>query len=84
MVTGVHDTCASDECCAEGRDQDDEGSPNFALSIKDVELGCEVEREVEEASKGDYAELVRAVHGGRRCVPLLCPEGKLLKPSCRM
>jgi hypothetical protein len=84
MVTSVHDTCAGDESCAEGRDHYDECAPDFSLCVEDVQFGGEVQREVEQASERDCGLLVMAMQPLREDVPLLCPEGKLLNPSCRM
>jgi hypothetical protein len=53
MVTSVHDACTGDERSAEGGNQYDEGAPDFALGIKDVQFRCEIQGEIEEAGKGD-------------------------------
>lgn len=84
MVAGVHDARAGDECSTESWYHDDEGSPNFTLGIKDMELCCKIEGEVEKTGKGDCQALEKMADSGWGSIPLLCPEGKLLKPSCRM
>lgn len=53
MVASIHDTSTGDERSAEGRDHDDEGSPDFTLCVQDVQFGREVEREVEQAGERD-------------------------------
>ena len=54
MVARVHDARAGDEGGAEGGEQRDDGFPDFAFGVEDVELGGEVEGEVEEAGEGAW------------------------------
>ena len=43
MVTRVHDTRHSDEGCAQGGDEDNEGLPDFAFVIENVEFCRKIE-----------------------------------------
>jgi hypothetical protein len=54
VVAGVHDAGARDEGRAEGGDHDDEGAPDLALGVHNVQFRREVQREIEQAGKGDY------------------------------
>jgi hypothetical protein len=80
MVTGVHDTCAGDESCTEGRDHYDECAPDFSLCVEDVQFGGEVEREVEQASERDCGLLVMAMHPPARRRTTAVSRGKALEP----
>lgn len=48
VMARVHDAGGGDEGGAEGGHEDDEGLPDLAAAVEDVELAGEVEREVEE------------------------------------
>ena len=84
VVAGVHDASAGDEGGAERGNHDDKGPPHFALGVQNMQLCGEVQREVEEAGERDWAALEKKRGVGAPTLPLLWPEGKLLKPSCRM
>jgi hypothetical protein len=62
VMTGVHDARAGDEGSAESWDHDNEGPPDLALGIQDVQFRSKVERKVEQARKGDCM-LSMAVRG---------------------
>jgi hypothetical protein len=52
-MAGVHDASTRNEGGAERWDHDDEGPPDLALGIQNVQLGRKVQREIEQAGKGD-------------------------------
>jgi hypothetical protein len=84
VVTCIHDASTGDERSAERGNQYDEGAPDFAFRVENVQFRCEVQGEIEQASERDFKMSVCAVSFARMYVPLLCPEGKLLNPSFRI
>lgn len=52
MVPGIHDARHSDEGGYEAWDQDQNCLPDFAPVVHDMQLTTQIEREVEQASKG--------------------------------
>ncbi len=61
VVARVHDAGGGDEGGAEGGDEDEEGLPDLAAAVEDVELAGEVEREVEEPGEGGWGVVVRCL-----------------------
>jgi hypothetical protein len=54
MVTGIHNTRASNKRSAKGWHHDYECFPDFAFGIQDMQFRSEVQRQVEEAGKASY------------------------------